>query len=191
MQRTTDDEKSLRPNQTFQPYWKYLAINAFLVFHILAIACWCMPIDSPLLLACRSMVRPYFLWSGLFQSWDMFSPLPKATNSYIEAIVLYNDGSTTMWSFPRMELLSLTDRYFKERYRKFVENLLEDKNSSLWPDAARYIARLSGGRPDRPQKVMLSVRWSNIVAHNDGTFTNSPWDVHVFYSYDVKPEDLQ
>jgi hypothetical protein len=37
-----------------------------LVFHLLAIACWCVPIDSPLIPLCRNLVRPYFLWAGLF-----------------------------------------------------------------------------------------------------------------------------
>src|SRR5712671_904309 len=80
-------------------------------------------IDSPLISLCKDRVRPYFLWSGLFQSWDMFSPLPKAANTYIEATIVYKDGSRTTWTFPRMEQLSLTERYFKERYRKYAENL--------------------------------------------------------------------
>jgi hypothetical protein len=46
-------------------------------------------------------------------------------------------------------------------------------------------------RENGPQKIMLVVKWSDIVAHEDGTFTRAPWDEHVFYSYDVKPEDLQ
>jgi hypothetical protein len=171
--------------------WKYIAINIFLVFHILAITFWCLPLANPFIVDCRNAVRPYFLWTGLFQSWDMFSPLPETTNSYLEAIVLYQDGSTEIWSFPRMELLSLTDRYSKERYRKFVEVLLDDKNSAVWPDVARYVARLPGIRSSNPQKVMLLAKWSAIVYHDDGTFTRSPLDEHVFYRYDVKPEDLQ
>jgi hypothetical protein len=171
--------------------WQYVAINGFLIFHILAICCWCMPFGSPFIAACRGALRPYFLWSGLFQSWDMFSPLPKATNAYMEALVLYKDGSTTMWSFPRMEQLSLTDRYSKERYRKFVETVLVESSSPLWPDVARYVARMPEIRENGPQKIMLVVKWSDVVAHEDGTFTRAPWDEHVFYSYDVKPEDLQ
>src|SRR5262249_53001901 len=121
------------------------AINVFLMFHMASIACWCVPEASPLVSAYRSLIRPYFLWSGLFQAWDMFAPSPKATNSYIEAVVLYDGGDTRNWSFPRMEQLSLNERYCKERYRKFVENLEKDSDSPLWPDAARFIARLHGG----------------------------------------------
>lgn len=90
-----------------------------------------------------------------------------------------------------MELLSLNERYSQERYRKFVEVLLDGRNSTLWPDVARYIARMPDIRMHDPQKILLVVRWSDIVAHDDGTFTRSPWDAHVFYSYDVKPGDVQ
>jgi hypothetical protein len=198
MARASEEGKGLRPREELRQkryfglkMWQYVAINIFLVFHILAISCWCAPISSPFVIGCKNALRPYFLWSGLFQSWDMFSPLPKATNAYMEALVLYQDGSTTMWSFPRMEQLSLTDRYSKERYRKFVETVLVDSSSPLWPDVARYVARLPEIRAGGPQKIMLVVKWSDIVTNPDGTFTRAPWDEHVFYSYDVKPEDLQ
>jgi hypothetical protein len=170
---------------------KYIAINAFLLFHILAISCWSLPINNPLTSLCRNLVRPYFLWSGLFQSWDMFSPTPKAANSYLEAIIIYQDRSSRLWSFPRMELLSLSERYVKERYRKFEENLKEDENSRLWPDAARHIARLNNNSSSPPQTVLLVVRWSEIIPRTDDAYDRGPWDSNVFFSYDVQSEDLK
>src|SRR5215469_10656195 len=82
---------------------KYLAINVFVAFHILGIACWCLPIDAPLIQVCRKLISPYFVWSGLFQSWDMFAPTPKGVNTYIEAVIVYRDGTRTSWTFLRME----------------------------------------------------------------------------------------
>jgi len=169
---------------------KRVAINTFLSFHILAVACWCLPVTTPLTMVFRELLRPYFLWSGLFQSWDMFSPSPKSINSYVEAIVLYKDGNTRIWAFPRMERLSLTSRYFQERYRKFVENLNQDKYALLWPDTARFIARLNNQGPSPVKMVLLVRHWSNIVPRMDGTNTCEPWDAHVFYGYMVRPEDL-
>jgi hypothetical protein len=186
------EEAGVRPKNLYgMKKWQYVTINTFLIFHILAISCWCMPLSSPFIGVCRDALRPYFVWSGLFQSWDMFSPQPKAGNSYLEALILYKDGSTKIWSFPRMEQLTLTEKYSKERYRKFVETLLDNKNADLWPDVARYVARLPEIREGQPQKVMLVAKWSDIVRQPDGTFTRAPWDENVFYSYDVKPEDLQ
>src|SRR5258708_33552975 len=93
---------------------KRTTINIFLAFHLLAITCWCVPIDSPLIPLCRNLVRPYFLWAGLFQSWDMFAPVPKGANTYIEATLVYRDGSRGTWTFPRMEQMSLAERSLKE-----------------------------------------------------------------------------
>jgi len=181
-----------RPMQIARPHnLSYIAINVFLVFHILAISCWALPMNSPLILQCRNLVRPYFLWAGLFQSWDMFSPAPKAANGYLEAIIIYKDGSTQLWTFPRMEQLSLTERYFQERYRKYEETLANSLYSGLWPDAARHVARLNNRASNPPKTVMLVFRWSEIIPRSDGAYDRGPWGVNVFFRYDVQPEDLK
>ena len=136
-------------------------------------------------------MRPYFLWAGLFQTWDMFAPRPWGSNSYVEAVVIYKDGSRQTWSLPRMEQLSLTERYFKERYRKFSEVLQIEENDALWPDAARRIARLNS-TPSKPAKTIILIRrWSPIILRPDGSYQPEPWDQHVLLGYGVKPEDLR
>src|ERR1700723_3937488 len=122
---------SSTPNRSALKLWQKIGINVFIVFHIFAITAWAIPFRSQFANDCRELVRPYLLWSGLFQAWDMFSPMPKATNTYLEAVIIYKDGSTQMWDFPRMELLSLSQKYSKERYRKFVEILLDQNNAAL------------------------------------------------------------
>jgi hypothetical protein len=170
---------------------RYLAISAFLVVHLIAITCWAVPFSNPLIEMCRDLVRPYFQWAGLFQSWDMFSPVPKVVNSYMEALVVYQDGNTRNWKFPRMELLNRKDRYFKERYRKLVEILQDEKNAALWPDVARFIARLNNDRPARVKMVLLIRYWSGINPHTDGSHAVAPWDENVFYARTISPEDLK
>ena len=173
---------------------KYLAINAFIIFHLVAILFWSIPLNTPLNAAAKTLLRPYLVSSGLFQSWDMFGPNAKSANIYLEAVVIYKDGTTSLYSFPRMEMLSYSERYAKERYRKYEETLPNDTYAALWPDAARHIARLNNDKnhANPPTKVLLVVRWSDIImptATRD--YDRGPWDSHVFYSYDVTPEDLQ
>lgn len=192
LRRQLKSDRNHELSRTMRAGWmKRIAINIFLVFHLTAIFCWCVPVNSPLLPVVNNLVRPYFIWSGLFQSWDTFSPAPKAVNSYVEAIVLYEDGTTRTWAFPRMEQLRLADRYFKERYRKFVENLKEDANAPLWPDAARYIARLNNNGPSAERMVLLVRYWSAIVPQNNNADAAAQWSEHVFYGYNVQPEDLR
>ena len=121
----------------------------------------------------------------------MFAPIPKSANTYIEAVVVYKDGSQKTWTLPRMEQLSLTEKLFKERYRKFADNLQREENDDLLPDAARYIARLNSS-PGRPVKmVTLIQKWSFIVPRADGSYIPEPWQEHVLLGYGVRPEDLQ
>jgi hypothetical protein len=174
------------------PFGRRILINAFLLFHIVAITCWCIPLNSTLLSECRALIRPYMLWSGLFQTWNMFAPVPKRLNAYIEASVILTDGQVQTWPFPRMEKLGYFERYRKERYNKFAENLREDAKSGLWPDAARYVARLYKN-PSNPPKIIVFVRyWSEIRrAAWNGFEIPEEWHQHVFFEYDVQPEDLR
>ncbi len=136
---------------------KHAVISAFLLFHLVAITCWCIPVNSALIANFKDLIRPYMLWSGLFQGWDMFAPTPPNINSYIQAAVIYKDGRTQIWKFPRMEQLGLFERYYRERYRKFEENLRQDANSALWPDVARHIARLNNNDVSNPPAIVVLV----------------------------------
>lgn len=166
-------------------------ISIFLAFHIVAIACWCIPIDIPGIEVVRKMVRPYFLWSGLFQSWDMFAPSPKSANTYVDAQVVYKDGTREVFTLPRMECLSLSQRFFKERYRKFTDNLVDQRFDLLPTDVARHIARTKSS-PQNPVKlVVLVFNFSFIAPGPDGSVVSQPWDQHVLIGYGVRPEDLR
>jgi hypothetical protein len=179
------------PKRSFLVRTKYIAINVFILFHLMVIICWSVPIDTPLMTACRNLVRPYVLWAGLFQSWDMFAPVPKRANTYIEATLVYRDGSTKTWTFPRMEQMRMWQRIPKERYRKFAENLQADELDELLPDAARHIARLHS-TPENPVKTVILIQNASfIVPRADGAYVPGPWQSHVLLGYGVRPEDLQ
>jgi len=166
-------------------------ISIFLAFHIVAITCWCIPMDNPGVGIVRRLVRPYFLWSGLFQSWDMFAPSPKSANTYVEAQILYKDGTREVFTLPRMELLGLSEKFFKERYRKFTDNLIDERFDLMLTDVARHIAR-SKSSPGNPVKlVVLVYNWSFIAPGSDGSLIAQPWDQHVLLGYGVRPEDLR
>lgn len=132
------------------------------------------------------------LWSGLFQSWDTFAPEPKSVNSYIEALVVFKDGSTSTWKFPRMEQLSLTERYYRERYRKFVEVLQQSSHSALWPDISRYIARLNNKHASNPPEIVILVEHRSAIGpYTEGPYRPEPSHARIFFEYNVKPEDLK
>ena len=173
--------------------WKRIAITLFLLFHLVAITSWCLPLNSLLLDRFKQTIRPYIIWSGLFRAWDMFAPDPAKVNSYVDAEVTFRDGTRQMWQLPRMNEIGLIDRYFKERYRKYgTEYLRMDSHAALWPDAARYIARLYRNPGNPPVVVRLIREWSEIPAPaRDGIYRPGPWGKYAYYSYLVQPGDLQ
>ena len=172
--------------------WKRLTISAFLLFHLIAIASWALPFNSLLNDRTKEVIRPYMLWSGLFQIWDMFAPDPLKMNSYVDAEVWFRDGSARVWSLPRMNEIGLVERYFKERYRKFSEYLRRDSHSVFWPDAARYIARLHRNPGNPPTAVQLIRHWSDINPPGPGgQYQPGRWQQYLYYTYLVQPGDLE
>lgn len=169
-----------------------ILISGFLAFNLFAIVSWCVPLDSPLLSVCRNAVRPYLLWTGLFQKWDMFAPEPSRLNCYVGAQVVFRDGHSALWTFPRMENLGIVDKYFKERYRRYAnDSIRRDDNAADWPDAARYIARLNSSPSNPPVAVNLIRYWSVVPPPTaDGSYQPAPWEQYIFFRYTVAPGDL-
>lgn len=170
------------------------AVTLFLLFHIVAFTLWVVPLNFPLIDNFRTSIRPYMLWTGLFQAWNMFSPDPMRLNGYIEAEVRLANGEIRVWHEPRMEQLGIWDKYFKERYRKYMnEHLRMDNEAQLWPDAARRIARLyDTDKANPPMSVRLIRYWSEIQPPGPhGQYQTSDLRHYVYFKYDVAPEDLE
>jgi hypothetical protein len=166
------------------------AISVFILFHLIAITCWALPLGFSALRSVRELVQPYMAWSGLFQRWDMFASDPTAFNSYVKAVVMTRDRHMHVWSFPRMEVLSFGERYGKERYRKFIEVLPQPQNALLWPDVARHLARSQNSQTDPPDKILLIQFQSEIHPGTDESHQPAP-NPSVFYDDYVQPGDLQ
>ena len=173
--------------------WKHVLISAFLLFHLVAFASWSLPVNSLLNNRLKAAIKPYMLWSGLFQTWQMFAPDPERVNSFVHAEITMRDGSTRLWSLGRMNEIGYVDRYFKERYRKFsTEYLRIDEYSALWPDAARYIARANRSPSNPPVAVRLVRSWSEINPPGpNGEYQPAPWKQYTYFVYAPQPGDLQ
>ena len=168
-----------------------IAISAFILFHTLVILSESIPVWP--LTAIDGKLGPYARRSGLFQNWSMFAPNPQHVNAYVDAEITYEDGRIRVWTFPQMQELGYLERYSKERYRKWSnERLVSSENAALWPDAARYIARLNADALNPPRMVTLIYCSSAISppAAAGQPPRSDRWERRAFFVYKVEPGDL-
>lgn len=92
-----------------------------------------------------------------------------------------------------MERLNLLTRIPKERYRKFFDDNASFALPLLWPEIARYVARINYDSVDNPPVVVSLIRyWSMILPIDKGLkCPNVPqYENKGLLTYTVKPEDL-
>lgn len=157
---------------------------------MIAILSWAIPLNVAPLPQIKQIVRPYLLWTGLFQSWDFFAPNPRPVNSYIQAVAVTQDHHMRVFNFPRMEQLSYAKRYREERYRKFAEVLCDPRYAALWPDVARHVARLLNNSTDPPQMVIL-MKFQAPIKYGLTPKQEPVPRPEFFYEYYVSGEDLR
>jgi hypothetical protein len=166
------------------------AISIFIVFNMIAILSWAIPLNVAPLPQMKEIVRPYLLWTGLFQSWDFFAPNPRPVNSYIQAVAVTQNHHMRVFNFPRMDQLSYGKRYREERYRKFAEVLCDSRYAALWPDVARHVARLLNNSTDPPQMVIL-MKFQAPIQYGVSLAQEPAPKPEFFYEYFVSGEDLR
>ncbi len=165
-------------------------LSVFILFHLIAITFWVLPTSVWPVTGVKELIRPYMLWSGLFQSWDTFGPNPVDVNSYVKAVVVTRNRKIQIFAFPRMEELGFGERYRKERYRKFVEVLQQPANAPIWPDIAKHVARMFNNPSDPPDKVFL-IQYVRPIKPGADERDEPALKTSVFYEGYVQPEDLK
>ncbi len=139
-----------------------LLTNAFIIFHLFIITAWLFPLNSHIL-DTVNFFRRYIVFLGLDQNYGMFAPDPRKTNRHIFALVTFQDQSTLIYTYPRVERLDYVTAMFKERYRKFGnDNIVQGPFSMFLPDFAKYIARLYTC-PDNPVHLVSIYMWEENI----------------------------
>lgn len=98
----------------------------------------------------NTFLSNFMLCTGLWQSWDMFSPNPSNLNIWADEVVTFADGTTRRHQYPRIEILPIPEKYLKERYRKFFERANGNEYAYLWPTFAQRIALEEFKDPKNP-----------------------------------------
>ncbi len=186
-----------------------LWIKLVVLFHIFAITVWTFPNPSKAVgegktppsgsqwlsywnqkyLKSSAPISLYLTTTGFWQYWDMFAPDPSQTDLWADADVIYKDGSIRHYQYPRMYLLSIAEKFEKERYRKFFERAGSDDNPFLWTSFALRIAYLNDNLANPPIEVKL-YRHSREVA-GPGMTQQQEYSSHKYFDYLVELDKLQ
>jgi hypothetical protein len=168
-------------------------ISGFILFHLIAIIAVSIPSVSLVLLRTKGATTQYLLWTGLWQSWNMFAPQPPTFNFTMSAEVIRRSGQITWWTLPVPSDSGYARQYVIERYRKWgADNLRRPSDAALWPDAARFIAHVYNSPSDPPDTVRLFREWQSIPPIDSGPHARpSRWYAKLFFTYAVQPRDLQ
>lgn len=139
----------------------------------------------------QSPVHYYFAMTGTWQYWDMFAPDPLQIDYWCEAAVEFADGSVKTGYYPRIKTLPLYEKYFKERFRKYLERAHLESASYLWGPFAHRVALNAYTDPNNPPvRVTLIRHWRRI-----GPPQNDPgvgqYREYAYYPYVVDEEQLK
>jgi hypothetical protein len=168
-------------------------INAFIILHLVAIGFWSLPLPVAPVTFVNGLTRPYVLGTGLWQSWDMFSPEPKSINVRMDTTLTLRDGSRLRRPFIPNEL-GLLASYRRERYRKWAhDNVRIDANSGLWEPVALYFAKSVSNEANPVVQVELHRHWSETRVPTDPSQRQlrTPWRRFTFYRRPIAAGDLR
>lgn len=168
--------------------FRKLILSVFVVCHLIALPLYLLPSSqwSDLLLA---PFLPYISFFGLEQNWSVFTPPPQ-WNARISALIEFDDGSTKTWEFPQMDKLCLVEKMFSERYRKWSSDYVADpRQAIIWPDTAKYVARINTSPGKRPIAVSF-VRKATPINLPNKPISSESEETQIFFTQEfVVPGD--
>lgn len=162
----------------------------FIVCHLVALPLCLLPV-SELRDRLLAPFLPYIEFCGLKQNWTVFAPTPPQSNRYMTARVVFDDGSSTTWEFPRMEKMGLVDKMVNERFRKWANDYVNDpRHAILWPDTVSYVAGLHRSTNKRPISISV-IRNQTLILLPGESDANKSASAEVLYSEETDAGELR
>jgi hypothetical protein len=192
-------------------------VCAFVAFNVVMVTLYALPKPSPAVvnndavprgtdiflkwndatMKSHPILEHYLLPTGLWQYWDMFAPNPTQVDFWCDGEIIFFDGSKTTYQYPRMKNLQLTEKYLRERYRKFFERVnMNDPahgndNGWMWPVFAQHFALVNASDPKNPPvKVGLTRHWLDVPRHDAKRGPEPSYNKYTFYWHIVDQTKL-
>lgn len=169
------------------------AITAFILFFVYCAAVDILP-RSHLKTALSAQVHKTASLLGLEQRFHTFSPEPPRLNSRIYAYLKAADSSTAIWNYPDVEKLGNLQRKIRAPRFRILSTRNLRKNSILWSDLARYVARESNKSTSNPPKEVIFYKHIETIPELNpitGQLKSKVNMEEFVFHYKVTPGDLQ
>jgi len=156
----------------------------FLVVTLAAVCVTNLP-ESKLRREAMKPAGPFLRATGLDQDWRVFAPDPRQASLRLEARVRFDDGSVETWRPPGGG--DLVGAYWDYRWRKWIENTIQDANRDvLWRPAAAFAADELAGPGQVPVRVTLIRRWQDLRAPGAPGPDAHPWKSYAFHTAELR-----
>ncbi len=172
---------------------KIFAIWIFIALHLMIIFSSSFPDRNKLSDLIQDKLSLYIDYTGLEQRWTMFAPNPTSLNAYVEAEILFQDGTTDRWILPRPTKLNFWEIVLGgDRYCTIAERYLKvDRHQEIWSDVSNYVEREITDREvvglKREIKKIQFYRYTNYVESPEKVFVlhgeKSPYEEEAAYYY--------
>jgi hypothetical protein len=137
----------------------------------------------------ESPIQCYLFTTGFWQYWDMFAPNPSNIDFWGDAIVHYKDGSQKVYQYPRIYLMPIYEKFFKERYRKFYERANDSIYPYLFKPFAMRVALLNyTNHSNPPVRVDLRRHWLKVA--DPGEPQEKAYSAYIYYIGFIHKADL-
>ncbi|MCM8794746.1 MAG: hypothetical protein NC819_02970 [Candidatus Omnitrophica bacterium] len=169
-------------------------IKIFVFINVAFIAVWNLPRAAGARNMLLPLLTPYMSWTGLDrQDWNQFA-FSSMANNYLETEITFRDGTKKRWSFPQKDRAGPCQGFLKTRYIEWEGRFFN--LPVLWPDAARYVARLHAD-PNNPPVSVTLLHWLELIPPPTEDLyqplkKRGPIPTHwAIFVYEVTPSDLE
>ena len=126
--------------------------------------------------------QPYVNALGLDQGWAVFAPNPRGQSAFLEARIVFRDGTTASRPLPIQHGLA---EYWDYRWQRWQEQLLFGaEGKTQWAAYCRWVAARERDAGRDPVSVSLVSTAADTLPPGPGP-DRKPWGQKMFYSLQV------
>src|SRR3954451_9284681 len=117
-----------------------LVISSVIVLYLAWAWCVSAPAGSFLYRAAVRLTGRASIWSGLWHSWEMYTPYPSQSSLYLSAVLIYEEGMSDFWQAPAVGHMHPLRGFLLMRFSRYEDSISSSDFESFRPGLCAYLA---------------------------------------------------